>query len=437
MTTENENVNKAEKPKLAIVSTYDDLCGISGYTRLLVRQLEPHFDVTVFDLDQYFMRATHPRVRKLADKMIKDFCSTLETYDFVNIQLEHGTFGANQGDIYRRLTSIVRSAPAVSITFHTILPQPTFDIMGIFRSLGKLKFKTATQIVSGFMGSRLLTNKFYSFLRNQEKSKPVNIIVHTRRDMRLMKYVNNFANVYDHPLAFWDPESAEKIRSTTYRSSFPILGTLPNNAKIIGVFGFMSKYKGCETVVRAMHHLPENYHLVFFGGLHPNEIRQHEPINPYIELLLDEAKTQSLIFDDVANKGVTITIDQSNFDLLLNHPRNLKGRIHFLGPQTDEDFAKGFVLSDVAVLPYLEVGQTSSGVLSNALDMGARIIAARNLAFIQFSRYHPDSIELFEIGNHIELADRIMAPDPFPAEKRPRQYTTKTNTQLYISANSR
>lgn len=33
--------------KLAIVSTYDDLCGIAGYTKALVRQLQQDYEVTV------------------------------------------------------------------------------------------------------------------------------------------------------------------------------------------------------------------------------------------------------------------------------------------------------------------------------------------------------------------------------------------------------
>src|SRR2546428_7851806 len=30
-----------------------------------------------------------------------------------------------------------------------------------------------------------------------------------------------------------------------------------------------------------LHHLPENHHLLIFGGIHPNEIVAHRPIHPY------------------------------------------------------------------------------------------------------------------------------------------------------------
>ena len=41
----------SSKPKLAIIGTFDDLCGIAAYVKTMVRLLGDHFDVTVFDLD--------------------------------------------------------------------------------------------------------------------------------------------------------------------------------------------------------------------------------------------------------------------------------------------------------------------------------------------------------------------------------------------------
>jgi hypothetical protein len=41
----------AMRPRVAIVSTYDELCGIAGYTRALEKQLRPLMEIEVFDLD--------------------------------------------------------------------------------------------------------------------------------------------------------------------------------------------------------------------------------------------------------------------------------------------------------------------------------------------------------------------------------------------------
>jgi hypothetical protein len=41
------------------------------------------------------------------------------------------------------------------------------------------------------------------------------------------------------------------------------------------------------TVVRALHHLPKDYHLLIFGGVHPNEIKPHQAIDPVVSSLFD------------------------------------------------------------------------------------------------------------------------------------------------------
>jgi hypothetical protein len=79
------------RERLAIVSTSSRLCGIAAYTAALRRQLGDTFDITVFDLNQYLMRSPHRRVRKLADRRIKEICRAIRQFDAVNLQLEYGT----------------------------------------------------------------------------------------------------------------------------------------------------------------------------------------------------------------------------------------------------------------------------------------------------------------------------------------------------------
>ena len=114
-------VSRAARTRLAIISTYDDLCGIAAYTRSLERQLGDIFDVTVFDLNQFLLRSTHRRVRKFGDKHIQAICREIRHYDTVNLQLEHGTLGRSCSDIFRRFSWILWASPQFSVTFHSIM----------------------------------------------------------------------------------------------------------------------------------------------------------------------------------------------------------------------------------------------------------------------------------------------------------------------------
>ena len=56
--------------------------------------------------------------------------------------------------------------------------------------------------------------------------------------------------------------------------------------KIIGLFGFVSEYKGHETAIRALKLLPAEYKIIIFGSQHPMSIMQNTKVDPYIDQLI-------------------------------------------------------------------------------------------------------------------------------------------------------
>ena len=123
--------------------------------------------------------------------------------------------------------------------------------------------------------------------------------------------------------------------------------------------------------------------------------------------------------------------------LLGAHPRDLSARLHFMGALGETEFLGGMAICDAVVLPYLEVGQSSSGPISQALELGCRIIASRTHTFLEFAEYHKDAIEFFDIGNHLELAERILARPQFSAPRKFPEFNVETNKATYLLANSR
>ncbi|MBV8132465.1 MAG: hypothetical protein JO282_08155 [Alphaproteobacteria bacterium] len=424
-----------------MVSTHDDLCGIAAYTRSLERQLGDIFDVTVFELNQFLLRGTHRRVRRFGDRHIQAICRQIRHYDTVNLQLEHGTLGRSCGDIFRRFNWIVRASPRLSVTFHSIMLSEAFDFAEWFKEICRFNFAKAIAMRSGYMHANRLSAGIATRLRRAQRLKPVAVIVHTRRDLWHMKYVHGMRNVYDHPLSFVDVAEAEEIRRTASRAKFPVLDAVPAQSKLIGVFGFLGRYKGFDTAIRALHHLPEEYHLLIFGNVHPNEIRQHQPIDPVVSSFFDAGYIDTSVAERTRTHpgasvpGVSFAVDGSMRDLLVEHPKDLSGRIHFLGAQSDADFLSGMAVCDAVVFPYLEVGQSSSGPISQSLELGCRVIASRTHTFLQFARYHPNAIEFFDIGNHLELAGRILARPQFDARERRLTFNVETNKATYLAAN--
>jgi glycosyltransferase involved in cell wall biosynthesis len=278
-------------------------------------------------------------------------------------------------------------------------------------------------------------------LRQQQQRKQVTAIVHNRRDARDVKYLYGIEHVVDHPLAFLSAAEAKAVQGRASRRSFPALDRLPDDAVLIGVFGFLNDYKGFGTVIRALQQLPTNHHLLIFGGVHPNEIAARQPIHPYLSSLFDEAYTDTSLYRQLGRDGpprersVALTTDQSLETLLGPHPRDVSARIHFMGAPGSDDFLTGMAICDTVVLPYLEVGQSSSGPISQALELGCRVIASRTRAFLEFAKYHPDRIEFFDIGNHLELAGHLRSRRQYPAHAL-SDFNTETNRAMYLLANS-
>ena len=108
-----------------------------------------------------------------------------------------------------------------------------------------------------------------------------------------------------------------------------------------------------------------------------------------------------------------------------------------MGALSDNEFLTGMAICDAVVFPYLEVGQSASGPISQALELGCRIVASRTHTFLEFAEYHRDAIELFDIGNHLELAERILARPQFAAPRKFRKFNTETNKAIYLLANGR
>jgi glycosyltransferase involved in cell wall biosynthesis len=429
-----------QRRRLAIVSTSNKLCGIAAYTAALERQLADLFDITVFDLDQYLLRSRHRRVRAIADRHIKEICGQLAEFDAVNLQVEYGTLGRRSEDIFRRFGWLIDAAPCVSVTLHTMKPPPTFPWRDFVAVLLAGKFRSAADVWSEHRRNYQLSLGVAQRLRRAQQQKPVSIIVHNRRDARDARHLHGLDNVFDHPLAFLGSADAATVLDAASRRRFPLLDTLPAETVLIGVFGFLDTYKGFGAAVRALHHLPKHYHLLIFGGVHPNEIPLNRPIHPYLSTLFNEAYVDTTPYERIAAGGsampsLSLGSDRFLIDLLGTHPRDLSDRIHFMGALDDADFLAGMAICDAVVFPYLEVGQSASGPISQALELGRRVIASRTHTFLQFAMYHPDRIEFFDIGNHLELAGRILAR-PQHARRAPLVYNVETNKAVYLAASN-
>lgn len=427
----------AELKKLAIISTYDDLCGIAGYTRALVKQLSQDYEVTVFDLDQYLLRSRNKAIRRLGDDLVHEIAQKLRGFDCVNIQLEHGTLGATNPDIVRRFRWLVEHDKPLTVTFHTVLPIGGNDYAELRRALIRVEPRKAVRIYRDIRSAQQLGYPIARALCKRQARARTSLIFHTRRDARNHALVYGLERVYHHPLVFYsqDGETAPNFVEVP----LPEALKTADNPVILGLFGFISPYKGVLTALRAMRKLPSNYHLMIFGGLHPNEIRKgysiHEYLQKVVDLTIDAEEPRPDRKKDDTRQAERFNLHFDGDDVLtklMGSLTDISDRVHFMGALKDEEFASAMRLCDVVVLPYEEVGQSASGPLAIANDVGARIVCARNKAFLQYDRYTDgDRLNFFDIGNYLELAQRLRMVAHQPRPDAGNRYNVETNRAVY------
>lgn len=410
-----------KKPSLAIISNYGSLCGISGYTYWLKKQLSVDFEIEVLSLDQNLLKRKSRNGVRAGNYHIKELANRLPSFEYVNIQFEPGTLGPDLYIAYRRFCILLKKSPNMTITFHTVVRDQQENWGERIKPLlkGRIK-KGLTQIAPDF--SIRIWEKIYKVVKKYERKKRVAVIVHTKRDADFFKVEKKFSYVFDHPLAFLSEDDIQDYKSHATRSSFSSIKDLDPRASLIGVFGFIAPYKGILTAIRALSYLPPDYHLLIFGGVHPNELKHHQSIFTYLQEVQSEVETEFLS----EYQGYSGTN-------LIRVKKNIKGnRIHFMGALDDPEFVKGMALCDYVVFPYEEVGQSASGPISMALEVGSPMLVTRNLMTKELKKYFPAHFQEFDIGAYLQLAEYILYDNVITPKEG--LYNWRTNRKAYLQA---
>ena len=370
--------------KLAIISTYNESCGNASYTEVLRKEFSKYYEVDILPLQLDILSSNASNIKKIANKHIDEISQAVKNYDYVNIQFEAGLYGNTKNDILRRVKKIIKASNNVILTMHRVdLPKSIF-------SLKTFKVLVSSKNIIGNL--RRIRNEIYfkslykdliKIMKDHSKNNGSNIIVHTKRDKKTIERFFDFKNVHDFPLTFLNKEERLREKNISERNGFIERYSLNKNDKIIGIFGYISEYKGHETIIKALSYLPDDYKLLIFGSQHPMSIQEYKSCDDYIEKLLQ---------------------------LIENISKNRKSfneRIQFLGNLDDDRFIEALYCCDFAVLPYLEVNQGGSGIASLVLETKIKALYSNNKAFDELNKYFANTFSRFDIGNYMELAKKI------------------------------
>lgn len=400
---------------IGVVSSINESCGNATFAQHLINSInQKGHNAIPIRINLNLTQSTNPKLRKLADKHIKNLADEIKNLDAVNIQFEAGLYGSRYIDILQRLETLSKANKNTTVTLHATryFDNSSNSMLGVLKNLAYLRFRSALLQFAHVRNTRRALKANRSYVLMLAKND-VEIIVHTIKSFDAVKSIAQTSKVHVHPIKFCDPKSIAD-HNELWRARLKI----EKDDKIIGIFGFISAYKGHHHALRALNELPSNYKLVVAGKQHPGSIKEHEDVNPYLDSLISYIEKESAEYFP---------------NSLPMQKAKLANRIVFLNELSDEEFFDLAASVDFAWLPYLETGQDGSGIASILFDLSKRVIASNCKSFDELIRLIPEyKCERFDIGNYLELAHKTLNYREFRKLENSMAFTDQSQTMLYL-----
>lgn len=401
------------KKRLAIVSSYNESCGNASYTHVLRNAFAEHVEVEVIPLDLFLLQKKGPFYESFGDRHIDEIAQKLKTFDYVNLQFEGGLYGPSIGLMLRRITKLIRASQRVVVTMHRIDP-PEVSLWQGIRQVLQLEMHPRDLLPKVRRHAyAMLYRDVVNICKQEGRHRHVSVAVHTPRELRIVRDLYSCTNAFLYPITFLNAQERKEILSANSRDAFRARHHIPEGVKAIGAFGFVSAYKAYDTIIRALDQLPDHYHLYIFGAQHPQSIRPNVAIDPYFHKLMQLMQQ----LDVRARKHVSHVKEKEALTAL-----KISERVHFVGALSDQNFIEALRFCDATVLPYMEVGQSMSGVISIAIEAGANLFCSNNHSFNEVRKMYGEVYHSFDIGNYMELAEKIRIARNDYAQERDRAY---------------
>jgi glycosyltransferase involved in cell wall biosynthesis len=389
--------------KFGFVSSYSESCGNASFTKLLiesVNELNIEVNAEAIPLELNLLQSANRKIRKAGNIHIDELSKAAAKFDYLNIQMEAGLYGTLPNDIINRFKKLVKSNRNVSVTLHSprLISSSNADLRSGILKIFKLDIKNGIkEILASFLSE--IHIKINRRIILESKKANARLIVHTNRSkhqiITIMNYNADLITV--HPLQMV-PNNHMFNNNALDKIKFEY--DIKDGHKLIGMFGYISSYKGHLDALKALSLLPNNYHLMIFGRQHPQTIKNNGSVDYYLELLINT----------------------------INSNPKLRSRVHFVGELNDQDFINTSAQIDCVWLPYYENGQDGSGIASICFEVSKCIICSTSFAFDELFKLNNYFNYLrFDIGNSLELAEKT--------KRIIRKYETEKNPVLKNSAN--
>ncbi|CFR05129.1 glycosyltransferase family protein [Yersinia frederiksenii] len=379
---------------VGIISSFDILCGNATYSEQLAQGIEKRGGRVI--------RIAVPETIQKDDdkKAIAEIIKQAKQCSIINIQMELGLYGSNPSTSSKHLVNIFKSLPAKTIvTVHRIEKKPNSLLKTLKNNMKYMPFIKSVLFSCKQIARQSYLFKSYQRIFNEVRKQNFITISHTMRDSEFLKQYYNVESIM-HPIMWPDTlvTNNKKMRN--------------HSGVEIGIFGFISPHKNFKLVVEAFSYLleleliPQDSRLVISGGYHPGAPGYGSKSSLYIGF--SDCKCTDFAID-----GLKPTEEISAMIQI----KKLKNVDWSIGAD-DNEMANLLSQVDIVVIPYLETGQSGSGITSQAIQFAKKLVMSDTKMTRQHQELCDSKIIIFDTAAVVSLATAIL--QALDTEETPR-----------------
>lgn len=345
---------------VCLVSTWRARCGIADYTERLAANLEMlGLTVDVVPIDRQAL-AVFPREE--LDAQYARLGRRAAGHSIVHIQHEFSFYGGAYGmaESIRSFGALLESAATntgrLVVTFHTVPPSPPSLTASLRAGARQLLMHRIWRrsVLATLRRHRVLVIAPSVFLRRLlvDSGVPARTITVIPQGVPPVVEVSDAQRAAARLLIGYGPED-----------------------RVLGMFGFVDRYKGHHVAVRALRSLPGNWKLTVVGAHHPDS---------------DDLAYDQLL--DAASRPI------------------FRERVRILGHLSPELARQHLAAADFCIAPYIERGVATSAAITWGLASSRPVIGTRIPAFQELNREHEAMLLVTPNAPH-ELARALLDLD--------------------------
>ncbi len=363
---------------LHISSHYED-CGIAKYQEQFFEGMKDVNSVTntFFEYSPYKTRVMDSEQMKPVYEMLRE---QLVDYDILHIQHEFGFYTHDEFNHFIRIAKALNKKVIVTIHASPSTAMKPKDLGG-YSPRNIVKFLRDKKHNKHIIGNHLSPLREVDLVLVHNEATKHNIMGEAGVSEDSIRQII-------HPV----PVQPGVITSTQVHDA---LNIKPDDT-IFATIGFLHKYKGVDSAIKALKFLPDNYKLVVIGGMHATTN-------------LDDIK----LYDKLSDLAVKLGV---------------QNRVYITGFIKEDKVMSGLIQEvDMCVYPYdgHYYSNVSSGALNLAMANSKPIIGYPTQTFSEMNKSVDSPIVLTKTFSYYELAREIKNLDASKQVKLVNAYAKK------------